>query len=65
MVEVIVDVYVDRDKHVIDEEEHQLLVKMHPNLPEGYGCLLGGKFSKHHYCPSVHINPHSKPIAIR
>ena len=40
MVEVIVDAYIDRNEHVNDEEEHQLLVEMYPNLPEGYGCLL-------------------------
>ena len=40
MEEALVDAYVDGDEHVIDEEEHQLLVEMHPNLPEGYGCLL-------------------------
>ena len=33
MEEIIVDAYVDRDEHVIDEEEHQLLVAMNPNLP--------------------------------
>ena len=29
MEEVIVDAYVDRDEHVIDEEEQQLLVEMY------------------------------------
>ena len=58
MEEVIVDAYVDRDEHVIDEEEHQLLVEMHPYLPEGYGCLLAPTVvnaAKHHYCPSAYI----------
>ena len=46
MEEVIVDAYVDRHEHVIDEEEHQLLVEMHPNIPEGYGCLLAPNSGK-------------------
>ena len=40
MEEVIVDTYLDREEHVNAEAERHLLVEMHPNLPEGYGCLL-------------------------
>ena len=40
MEEVIVDAYLDREVHVNAEEERHLLVEMHLNLPEGYGCLL-------------------------
>ena len=38
--EVIINVSVDRDEHIINEEEHQLLVEMHPNLPEGYSPMV-------------------------
>ena len=68
MEEVIVDAYVDRNEHVIDEEEHQLLVEMHPNLPQGYGCLLAPMVvnAANITTVPVHIfNPQSKPIAIR
>ena len=68
MEEVIVDASIDRDEHVIDEEEHQLLVEMHPNLPEGYGCLLAPMVVNAANTTTVPVcifNPHSKPIAIR
>ena len=38
--EDIVDVYVDRHDNQEKEEENSLLVEMHSNLPEGYGCVL-------------------------
>ena len=65
--EEIVDTYLDRDEHVMDEE-HQLLVEMHTNLPEGYGCLLAPRVVNvvNSTTVPVHIfNPHSKPIVIR
>ena len=68
MEEVIVDAYVDRDEHVINKEEHQLLVEIHPNHPEGYGCLLAPTVVNvtNTTTVPVHIfNPHYKPIAIR
>ena len=67
MGEIIVDAYVDRDEHVIDEEEQQLLVEMHPNLPEGYGCLLASMVvNAANTTVTVCIfNPHSKPIVIQ
>ena len=68
MEEVIVDAYVDRDEHVIDEEEHQLLVEMQPNLLEGYDCLLAPTVvnaANTTDAPMCIFNPHSKPIAIR
>ena len=68
MEEVIVDAYADRDKHVIDEEEHQLLVEIHPNLAEGYGCLPAPMVvnAANTTTIPVHIfNPYSKPIVIR
>ena len=40
MEEVIMDAYVDRHENQEKEEENRLLVKMHPNFPEGYGCVL-------------------------
>ena len=67
MEKVIVDAYVDRDEQVIDEE-HQLLVKMNPSLPEGYGCLLAPTLvnaANTTTVPVCIINPHSKPVAIK
>ena len=66
--EVIVDAYVDMDNHVIDEEEHQLLVEMHPNLPEGYGCLLAPAVvnaANTTTVPVHHISPPQLTIVIR
>ena len=68
MEEVIVDAYVDRNEHVIDEEKHQLLVEMHHNLPEGYGCLLAltvVNAAKTTTVPVCIFNLHSQPIVIR
>ena len=68
MEEFIVDAYVDRDKHVIDEEECQLLVEMHPTLPEGNSCLLAPTVVNAANTTTVHVHifiPHSKPIVIR
>ena len=61
--EFIVNAYVDRDEHVIDEEEHQLLIEMHPNFPEGYGCLLAPTVVN--AVPVCISNPNSKHIVIR
>ena len=68
IVDAYVDAYVDRDEHVIDEVEHQLLVEMHPNLPEGSGCLLAPLVvnAVNTTTVPVHIfNPHSKSIVVR
>ena len=68
MEEVIVDAYLDREEHVNAEEERHLLVEMHPNLPEGYGCLLAPTVvdAANSTTIPVHIfNPHSNPIVIR
>ena len=68
MEEVIVDAYLDREEHVNAEEEWHLLVEMHPNLPEGYGCLLAPTVvnAANTATIPVHIfNPHSNPIVIR
>ena len=62
------DAYLDREDHVNAEEERHLLVEMHPNLPEGYGCLLAPTVvdAANTTTIPVHIfNPHSNPVAIR
>ena len=41
---------------------------MHPNLPEGYGCLLAPTVVHAANTTTVQVyifNPHSKPIVIR
>ena len=68
MEEVIVDAYLDREEHVNAEEERHLLVEMHPNLPEGHGCLLAPTVVDvaNSTAIPVHIsNPHGNPIVIR
>ena len=68
MEEVIVDAYLDREEHVNAEEERHLLVEMHPNLPEGYGCLLAPTAvdTANTATIPVHIfNPHSNPVVVR
>ena len=40
MEEVIVDAYMDRHANQEGEEGRKLLVEMHPDLSEGYGCVL-------------------------
>ena len=68
MEEVIVDAYVDRHGHIFNEEEHQLLVEMHPHFPEGYGCLLAATVVNAVNTKTVPVyifNPHNKPIVIR
>ena len=68
MEEVIVDAYLDREEHVNAEEERHLLVEMHPNLPEGYGCLLAPTVvdvANTTKIPVCIFNPHSNPIVIR
>ena len=64
MEEVIVDAFVDRNEHVIDKEENQLLVEMNPNLPGGYGCLLAPTVNTTAVLVGI-FNPHNKPIVIR
>ena len=68
MEEVIVDAYLDREEDVNAEEERHLLVEMHPNLPEGYGCLLAPTVvdvANSTTIPVCIFNPHSNPIVIR
>ena len=62
------DAYLDREEHVNAEEERHLLVEMHSNLPEGYGCLLAPTVedvAKSTTIPMCIFNPHSNPIVIR
>ena len=46
MEEVIVNAYVDRYENQNEEEEGRLLVEMHPNLLEGYGCILASNYCR-------------------
>ena len=68
MEEVIVDAYVDRHENQNEEEECRLLVEMHPDLPEGYGCMLASAIvdAVNSTTVPVHIfNPYSYPIIVR
>ena len=67
MQEVIVDVFVDIQENQNEEEEGRLLVEMHPNLPEGYGCILAPTIvdaSSNTTVPVCILNPHSYPIVV-
>ena len=68
MEEVIVDAYLDSEEHVNAEEKRHMLVEMHPNLPEGYGCLLTPTvvdMANTTTIPVCIFNLHSNPIVIR
>ena len=68
MQEVIVDVFVDRLENQNEDEVGRLLVEMHPNLPEGYGCILAPMIvdaSSNTTVTVCILNPHSYPIVVR
>ena len=68
MQEVIVDGFVDRQENQNEEEEGRLLVEMHPNLLEGYGCILAPIIvdaSSNTAVPVCILNPHRYPIVVR
>ena len=67
MEEVIVDVYVDRHENQ-EEEENRLLVEMHPNPPEVYGCVLAPSMVDGAICTMMPVplfNPHNYLVVIR
>ena len=67
MEEVIVDAYVDRHENQ-EEEGGRLLVEIHPNLPEGYGCVLAPTIWDVASSTTllVHLfNPPSYPVVVR
>ena len=52
----------------IKEEEGRLLVEMHPNLPESYGCVWTAMIvdASNNTIPPVHLfNYHSYLVAVR
>ena len=68
MEEVTVDAYVDRYENQNEEEEGRLLVEMHPNLPEGYGCILASTIIDASSSTTVPIsiyNPQSYPVVVK
>ena len=40
MAEIIGQAYIDRGEDMEDDEESKVLLEMHGNLPENYGCVL-------------------------
>ena len=51
-----------------EEEECRLLIEMHPNLPEGYDCVLAPMIVDVPTSMTVPVylfNPHSYPIVVR
>ena len=68
MEEVIVNAYVDIYENQNEEEEGRLLVEMHPNLPEGYGCILASTIVDASSSTTVPIrifNPQSYPVVVK
>ena len=68
MEEVIVNAYVDRYENQNEEEEGRLLVEMHPNLPEGYGCILASTIvdaSSSTTVPICIFNPQSYRVVVK
>ena len=68
MDKVIADAYVDRDENQNEEEEGRLLVEMHPNLSEGYGCILASTIVDASSSATVPIrifNPQSYLVVVK
>ena len=57
----------DRDEIEEEEEEGRFLIEMHPNLPEGYVCVLAptiGDAANRTTVPVYLFNPHSYPVLL-
>ena len=68
MEEVTVDAYVGRHGNQDEKEEGRLLAEMHPDLPEGYGCILAPMIVDVANSTAVSVylfNPHSYLVVVR
>ena len=68
MAEIIGQAYIDRREDRKDEEESRVLLEMHTNLPENYGCVLASTLvdAADNVTVPVHIfNPTCEPVQIK
>ena len=61
MAEIIGQAYIDRREDRKDEEESRVLLEMHTNLPENYGCMLANNVT----VPVRIFNPTCEPVQIK
>ena len=68
MAEVIGQAYIDRSEDRKDEEESRVLLEMHTNLPENYGCILASTLvdaADNVTVPVRIFNPTCEPVQIK
>ena len=68
MAEIIVQAYIDRREDRKDEEENRVLLEMHTNLPENYGCVLASTLvdaADNVTVPVRIFNPTCEPVQIK
>ena len=68
MAEIIGQAYIDRREDRKDEEESRVLLEMHTNLPENYGCVLASTLvdaADNVTVPVRIFNPTCEPVQIK
>ena len=68
MAEIIGQAYIDRGEDMEDDEESKVLLKMHGNLPENYGCVLASTLvdaANNVTVPVCIFNPSCEPVEIK
>ena len=68
MTEIIGQAYIDRREDRKDEEESRVLLEMHTNLPENYGCVLASTLvdaADNVTVPVRIFNPTCEPVQIK
>ena len=68
MAEVIGQAYIDRSEDRKDKEESRVLLEMHTNLPENYGCILASTLvdaADNVTVPVRIFNPTCEPVQIK
>ena len=68
MAEIIGQAYIDRREDRKDEEESRVLLEMHTNLPENYGCVLASTLvdtADNVTVPVCIFNPTCEPVQIK
>ena len=68
MAEIIGQAYIDRGEDMEDDEESKVLLEMHGNLPENYGCVLASTLvdaANNVMVPVRIFNPSCEPVEIK
>ena len=68
MAEIIGQAYIDRGEDMEDDEESKVLLEMHGNLPENYGCVLASTLvdaTNNVMVPVCIFNPSCEPVEIK